>query len=246
MLPILDLGLFQVPSFFLVLSIVMGFVFYLTVKRARKLLINEYVALDFSLILMLSAMIGARLGHVIFENPEYYWQQPIRIFYFWEGGFIFYGGFILSFASGVLYLAINNKLDLMGPYMRLYAPILAVSYAIGRVGCFLEGCCYGKTCRYFWAIDGRHPTQIYSTLGELALFVFLLVYENRNPRMMKKYPERLFFFWLLFHSVGRGLIEFLRDDFRGKIFIFSLSTWISLILFAIACVYFFRNRSVRV
>ena len=244
MLPILDFGFIQVPTFFLVLSLLMGLVFYLTTYRSRQLNMNENEALDLALVLVLTALIGARLAHVVFENWDYYYASPSKVVFFWEGGFVFYGGFILSFASGIIFLGLKRKLSNLKHYMQLFTPILSLSYVIGRIGCFLEGCCYGKFCTLPWAVHGRHPTQLYSTVLETAVLVFLLTYELRNQAALKKYPERLFYIWLFFHSLSRGSIEFLRDDFRGNSPLVSLSTWISIVLMILAANYFYRHRKI--
>jgi phosphatidylglycerol---prolipoprotein diacylglyceryl transferase len=245
MLPVIDLGFIQVPSFFLVFSIVMALAFYLTTLRSRKLHLSEKAALDLVLVLTLFGLIGARLGHVIFENLNFYTENPPKIFYFWEGGFVFYGGFIVSFVSGLLFLKFRKRSEFVKPYMQLFTPILSLSYALGRIGCFLEGCCYGKYCDLPWAVSGRHPTQLYSVIWELAVFIFLLAYESKNFERLKKNPERLFFIWLVLHGTGRGLIEFLRDDFRGFSPVLSISTWISLVLIMIGSAYLIRMSKVK-
>lgn len=243
MLPTIDFGFVQLPTFFIVLSLIMGLVFYLTAKRSRKMHIDERMSLDLALVLTVGGMVGARLFHILFENWDYYLSTPIKVFYFWEGGFVFYGGFILSFASGITFLYLKKKITYLKFFMQLFTPVLSACYMIGRLGCFLEGCCYGKFCNLPWAVAGRHPTQIYSSLWELGTLVFLLNYERNHEKKLQASPERLFFFWLAFHSFGRGLIEFLRDDFRGNSPLVSLSTWISGVLIVTAGVYFYRSRS---
>tara|TARA_B110001454_G_C12723312_1_gene436642 strand:+ start:58156 stop:58902 length:747 start_codon:yes stop_codon:yes gene_type:complete len=241
MYPIIDVGFFQVPTFFVVIACLMGLAFFLTTRRSRKLHVDENFSLDLAFVLVVGAVLGARFVHVIFENPEHYIQNPIKVLYFWEGGFVFYGGFVLSFLSGLTFLLIKDKMVYLKIYMQLYTPILSLVYMLGRIGCFLEGCCYGKTCSLIWAVNGRHPTQIYSSLWELGVFIFLLAYESKNELILKKNPERLFYIWMLLHSIGRGLIEFLRDDFRGNAPLVSISTWISLVLFVVTCHYFYKN-----
>lgn len=243
MYPVIDLGFFQIHTFFVVMSGLAGLAFFLTTRRSRKLYLNEMVSLDLALVLALSGVFGARLTHVIFENWDYYRQDLVRILFFWEGGFVFFGGFILSFLCGVVFLRMRGKYKYVKIYMQLFTPVLSLVYMLGRLGCFLEGCCYGKTCQLPWAVNGRHPTQVYSSIWELGVFIFLLTYEVKNEAVLKKNPERLFFIWLLLHSIGRALTETLRDDFRGDIPIMSLSTWTSLFLISVAIGYFYKNKS---
>ncbi len=245
MFPLIDFGFFQVPTFFFVISFLMGLAFFLTTLRSRKLGIDENFSLDLAFVLVIGAIVGARLAHVLFENLDYYIQNPIKVIYFWEGGFVFFGGFFLSFAFGLLFLKLKNKMVYLNLYMQIYTPILSLVYGLGRIGCFLEGCCFGKTCQLAWAINGRHPTQIYSSIWEFAVLGILLNYEAHNSRILKKNPERLFYLWMLLHSVGRGITEFFRDDFRGNIPVFSLSTWVSAALFVISTAYFYRNKVTR-
>ncbi len=242
MFPTIDFGFFQIPTFFFVVSFLMGLAFFLTTVRSRKLHVDENFSLDLSFSLVLGAILGARLAHVLFENLDYYLQNPIKVIYFWEGGFVFFGGFILSFGSGLLFLKIKGKMVYLKLYMQLYTPILSLVYALGRIGCFFEGCCYGKFCQLTWAVNGRHPTQLYSSIWEFGVLILLLTYEARCSQIFKRNPERLFYIWMLLHSIGRGVTEFFRDDFRGNAPIFSLSTWMSVVLFLVAAIYFYRNR----
>lgn len=243
MFPIIDTGFIQIPTFFFVISVLMGLTFYLTTVRSRKLHVDENFSLDLAFVLVVGAVIGARLAHVLFENLDYYLQNPIKVFYFWEGGFVFFGGFVLSFFFGLLFLKIKNKIVYIKIYMQLYTPILSLIYALGRIGCFLEGCCFGKTCQLAWAVNGRHPTQIYSSLWEFGVYILLVTYESRNEHALKKNPERLFYIWMLLHSIGRGITELFRDDFRGNTPFLSLSTWVSILLFLVSSAYFYRNRA---
>lgn len=238
----INIGFISIPSFFILISALTVLALYLTVRRSRMLYVDEMFTLDLAFVLILSGIVGARLTHVAFENWEYYRSQPIKILYFWEGGFVFFGGFIFSFFCGILFLVVLDKQVYLKLYMRLFTPILSLCYALGRVGCFLEGCCYGKFCELPWAVNQRHPTQIYSLVWELGVFTFLLGYESKNKKLLEQRPERLFFIWLLLHSTGRGLIEFLRDDFRGNWPIISMATWLSLFFIGIALAYFYRYR----
>lgn len=191
--------------------------------------------MDVALALMIGSFVGARLFHVVYENPEIYLQNPIAIFYFWNGGFVFYGGAILGLLSGWAVLKFR-KVSSTLTYFDLFTPIASLSYALGRLGCLMAGCCYGKHCSLPWAIDGRHPTQVYASLWELGVLSILL----GSEKTLKK-PGQLFFLWLPLHAFGRLLMESLRDDFRGYELGLSVSSWISLILIAGAALYWIRE-----
>lgn len=223
--PWITLGPVTLPTFFVINSIIASLAFVWIISRAEVSKSDIRFVADLTLILMASGLIGARLFHVLYENFAFYKAHPFNIFFLWEGGFVFYGGFLFAFLCGVLFCRYSNQNPI--EYVDLFAPVLSLSYALGRIGCLLNGCCYGKVCEFPWAIAGRHPTQIYSTVLELGiLFVLLRLEKNKNRR-----PSFIFATWMLLHSAGRFIIEFLRDDFRGPTAWLSISSWISLLLF---------------
>lgn len=232
MYPFISLGEnIQIPSFFLVISLVLSVAVLWMYQRAQAYQLPRKNILDLSLVIMAGALIGARLMHVFYENPEYYSEAPWKILYLWQGGFVYFGGVLLGLTFTFTYfhwMKISNK----GDYFDAFAPVLAFTYGLGRVGCFLEGCCYGRNCNLPWAVDGRHPTQIYATLWEVGVVLLLLGIEKfpkaQRVSFLKKSGD-LFLLWLLLHSLGRILMENYRDDFRGnQIFGMSVSTLICL------------------
>ncbi len=236
MYPWVTIGPVILPTFFIVSALVATLAFTWTMSRAEASKLDLRFVADLTLILMLSGFVGARLFHIFYENFDFYKSNPLNIFFLWEGGFVFYGGFITSVICGVLFARHSGQ----NPknYFDLYAPILSLSYALGRIGCLLNGCCFGKACDFPWAINQRHPTQIYSTLWEFGVLFILLGLEKKKIHK----PGFIFAAWMLLHSIGRFLIEFLRDDFRGPVAVLSISSWISIGLFFGACVWLVRLR----
>ncbi len=170
---------------------------------------------------------GARLFHVIYENPEYYLTSPEKIFYLWEGGFVYFGGAFLGVIAAFGYLKYKQAPN-YGAYFDAFSPVLAFMYGAGRIGCFLAGCCYGSSCDFPWAVAGKHPTQLYATFWELGAMLILLGSEKKKSF---KSPGSLFALWIALHSLGRLLMESFRDDFRGGlVFDMSVSSFISWIL----------------
>lgn len=232
----------------------MGMVFYVH-RRAHKHDHSVTTALDLFLYCVFAGAIGARLFHVIYEEPNYYLANPWRVFSFWQGGFVFYGGLISGFFAGWLYLKIvKQSLSL---WLDFFTPVLSLGYAIGRWACFLSGCCYGKICDLPWAIGlkqinlenhsavyvYRHPTPLYSSFAELILLYFILRLEKQ--RTLSKTPGHLFFYWLGLHSLLRLLMEFLRDDHRGDLLgSMSISSVLSLIFMLVSLFVISRKKSV--
>ena len=217
--------------------------------RATHLGLSQTRALDLTIIVMIGGFAGARLAHEFYEYPEIYLKDPLRIAYFWEGGFVFYGGAILGTLAGLIFL--KAKKEPFAEWLDFAAPLASLGYAVGRVACFLGGCCFGKTCDLPWAVkfpagveapEGVfvHPTQLYATLWETATLAILLFFESRNSRVLRKKGD-LFFVWITLHGIGRILMESFRDDFRGSSpGGLSISSWISLAIIGLGFFFYLK------
>ncbi|MFN7729585.1 MAG: prolipoprotein diacylglyceryl transferase [Bdellovibrio sp.] len=199
---------------------------YFTYLRIERRDVDFKIAWNLALILMIGGFIGARLFHVVYEYPSLYLRDPLQILRFWEGGFVFFGGFGVALAGAAGYL-----LWIREPFLKwadLYAPVIALGYAFGRLGCLVAGCCYGNFCDAPWAMQSRHPTQVYAFITEGLLFWYLIRKEKFNPA-----PGKIFALWLIWHGIGRFIMEFYRADFRGaQLAGLSISSWISLFVFS--------------
>jgi phosphatidylglycerol:prolipoprotein diacylglycerol transferase len=232
MLPELKiLGLF-LPTYFLVLSLVFSLIVFVLVNRAKKNNLKVSTALDLYLCVFFGSLIGARLFYVFYQEPSHYLSNPLEILYFWNGGLVFFGGFI-SGTSSILAFCFFKK-ESLTLWLNFCAPLLALGYGLGRIACFLNGCCYGEVTGVWWAVFMhealRHPTQIYATLMELLLFFLLLLYERKKGFNFLKPP--VFSLWLVGHGIGRLVMEHYRADNRGELIfdLMSVSSFISLLL----------------
>ncbi len=224
----------SLPTYYLVVSLsaLAGCLWFL--RRAEHKRMPRLIAIDLTLIVLVAGFVGARLLHVTFEEPEYYRQAPAQIFAIWNGGFVFLGGLIAA-ALGAAFFC-DWKREPFWLWADLAAPAAALAYAFGRVGCFLNGCCYGSECLLPWAVfmggASRHPTQLYASAWELfTLFVLLTVERIARRDKLPIAPGSFFAIWLVFHGMGRLIMEHFRVDPRGdEIWGLSLSSWLSLIL----------------
>jgi len=130
----------------------------------------------------------------------------------------------------------------------MYAPGIALGHVIGRLGCLLAGCCYGKQTTVAWAITFTspvaqdnagtplgvplHPTQLYEA-GAEALILALLLSTERKGRY---FAGRTFWLYMLLYAISRFIIEFFRGDERGAVGMFSTSQFISILLAPLAVV----------
>ena len=136
-----------IPTYLLYLSVLYCFLIFYVLRRAtlrERILAHDSamtLALDLGLIMMVGGFIGGRLVHVLYEMPSYYAQDWTRALKFWEGGFVFYGGFIAAF-MGCLFFVWRRKLSFR-IWADFFAPVLALGYGLGRMSCFLAGrrCC---------------------------------------------------------------------------------------------------------
>lgn len=200
---------------------------------AKKEGADPVVPLDFGIIGIIASVLGSRLFHILVENPHYYWEKPVRVFYFWEGGFVSIGAFLATAVGWVIYLRKKHL-----PALR-YFDIMVTSVPIiiffVRVGCFLVGCCYGKptdffihltfnnpasTAGYYHLGEPLHATQVYFMINALIMWpVLLWVYRH------KKFHGQVLASFMLYYGVTRFFIEFLRGDAdRGLWFGDALST----------------------
>jgi phosphatidylglycerol---prolipoprotein diacylglyceryl transferase len=209
----------SLPTFYLVISTSLTALLFWLSKRLDSNLgqnFNRKIAFQLSMIIMTFGFLGARAFHVFYEEWNFYAEYPWQIVKFWNGGFVYFGGFISALTASWFYLKSEkqNFLD----WADFLTPLLAASYAFGRLGCFFEGCCYGKFCNLLWATDGRHPTQLYMAFAEFLIVGLLVLIEK------KKIPfvGYLFFKWILLHSIFRFIFEYFRGDERGSL-IFNLS-----------------------
>ncbi len=229
-------------GFFLILGIVLaGILAILRVRKEGLQIPFERIA-DLFFYSILSAIVGARILFVLI-NFDLYRENPLRIFKIWEGGLVFYGGFILAIGVSIGYMRWYRL-----PVLRLFdliAPLLALGLFFGRIGCTFAGCCYGKETSLPWGTiftDPNslarlniplHPTQLYDAVNGLAIFLFLLWKEKR-----KAFDGQIFFVFLFFYSVIRFFIEMLRGDPRGFLLKGLLSTSQGIgIFFAILAVF---------
>jgi len=221
-----------------------GFIVALLValNQAKKQNISKENILDIGFYILISAIVGSRLLFVLMDY-EHYLKNPLDIFKIWEGGLVYYGGLLFAIPAVIIYCR-KKVLSLWG-IADIFAPSIAIGHAIGRLGCFSAGCCYGKpsdlpwavtfTDPYSFAIRGipLHPTQLYEAIGEFSIFIFLILWRKR-----KSFDGELFGLYVLLYSFIRFINEFFRGDPRGFIYNgISLSQAISIMLFLGAIIF---------
>lgn len=237
MKPFIDIGFIHLPTFYLVMSLALLTVLSFLSSRIKKNKnFERKTAFDLALVIMIFGFIGGRLFHVVYEEPSYYIRFPLQIFQFWNGGYVYFGGMLSALIASRVFL--NRKGEKFLRWADFMAPVLSLIYALGRLACLFEGCCYGKACDLPWSINGLHPTQLYMVIAELVVFNIII-------KLKMRLEGQIFFTWLMLHSASRFAIEFYRNDDRGFMLgnFISISQIISILLIGLSLFFLKANRS---
>jgi len=172
------------------------------------------------LMLIVGCLVGARTLYVVSYWQDSFAGQPWKeIFMVRHGGLVYYGGLIGATVPTSIY-AWRKKLPLWKIADAL-APSIALGYVPGRIGCLMNGCCYGRPTDLPWAIHfpadhetqgiGVHPTQIYDSLLSLVLYLTLAWLYRR-----KKFDGQVFAAYLVGYAVTRSFVEMFRGDYAVR------------------------------
>ena len=211
----------------------------LALVRARQRGLDPVRMLDLGVYIIIAALVGAKLLLLMTEFDSYR-SNPAELWSLMRAGGVFYGGLIAAVLVAFWYIT-RHGLPLWTT-CDLFAPGIALGHVIGRMGCFMAGCCYGRPTTLPWGITftdlfaatnvgtplgvALHPTELYEAGAELIVLVLLLTTERKG----RPFPGRTFWGYLLLYAISRFIIEFYRGDPRGVVFGVSTSQFISLIL----------------
>jgi len=224
---ICSIGPFVVYSYGVMLVLAFLIAVTLASKEARRQGIDPNFIFNLNFIVFISGIIGARLFYV-FENLGYYLKSPQEIVMLSHGGMSWFGGFFLGLASGIVYLKKRKQ----GVYrtLDLVVPFLALAQSLGRIGCFFNGCCFGKVSSYgiYFPVHEKIliPTQLYSSFLLVVIFVILRFIQSRTHKV-----GFVFYSYIFLYSIKRFVIEFFRADNKLVIFNLTLFQLISIFLF---------------
>ncbi|MBV9572445.1 MAG: prolipoprotein diacylglyceryl transferase [Acidobacteriales bacterium] len=202
---------------------------WVSVRNAQKLGIDPDHAWNFGVIVVLAGIIGAKVLYII-DDWSSYAAHPRDIFSLstLQAGGVFSGGLIASFAVAAWFLR-KYRMPALAT-CDAFAPGLALGHALGRIGCFAAGCCYGKPTQHFWGVTFTsslanlnsgtplniplEPTQLFESAVEFALFLILSWMFVR-----RKFDGQIFGSYIFLYGIARFFLEFIRDDpGRGSVF----------------------------
>ena len=221
-----------------------GFLIALNVaaRRGKKFGVEANLTMDLGLWILISALVGAKLLLLIVDW-EHYRQHPLELI---RSGGVFYGGLVAAVLTSMWFFR-KHKLSAWR-MSDILSPSVALGHAIGRLGCFSAGCCWGKETSVPWGVTftdpyageivgvplgvALHPTQLYESIVEFAIFGFLIFLAGR-----KKFDGQIFWNYVALYSTARFVIEFFRGDLaRGFAFggAFSTSQVIAFVLLGVS------------
>jgi phosphatidylglycerol---prolipoprotein diacylglyceryl transferase len=222
-------GSFFLPTygFLVALGVLVGL--WVSVRNAERLGIDGDKAWNLGILVVLCGIVGAKVLYVI-NDWSYYTAHPGDIFSVstLQAGGVFSGGLLAAFVAAAWYVR-KNHMPALGT-CDAFAPGLALGHAIGRLGCFAAGCCFGKPTDHFWGVTFTNPlansitgtplhvplepTQLFECAVELANF-FLLMWMLKR----RKFDGQIIGAFMFIYGIARFFLEFLRGDLgRGSVF----------------------------
>jgi len=211
-------------GFCLAIGVIAGS-FYIS-KQSKKIGLPEEKAVDLILWTVLSGFLGARILYV-FYDLHYFLENPVEILAIWRGGIIFYGGLIGGVAGFLIY---SGRIDFpRRETLDLFVPATALAQGFGRIGCFFNGCCYGRETgcplgvAFPFSDHPLHPVQLYEAAFCFVLFLILCqIYKRSQHR-----PGLTALTYFMLYPAGRFALEFLRSDMPLFAFGLTLGQWMS-------------------
>lgn len=207
--------------------------------------LTEKLAEDYTLLLIMGSIIGARLAYVLLYNPAYYWNHLLEVPAVWQGGLSIHGAII----GGTLLTWFWTRKQKINPYQVLDTLVLplALSLVFGRLANYANGELWGTVTAVSWCVvfphvDNlcRHPSQLYESLYSLGLFLVLL----GVSQWRRLAPGVLFWAFIGLYGLARFLVTFTRalDPTDPGLLGLSIGQWLSLSMIAVALWWFNRVR----
>ena len=249
MLPHIHLfGGFSITPYGIAIALAFVAALWLTLKLAHRRGIDKSFVMDISFYIIIAAIVGARLYFVLQHWGAPYMRSVGQALQIWDGGLVFYGGFLGGLIAVLIYVK-AKKVPLLA-FMDILAPATALGYAITRVGCFVNGCCYGAPTNLPWGVvyppdapvycepnsltflmEGTpvHPVQLYASIINALLCLFLIWVLGRA-----KQTGTTSLWYFLIYPIYRFGAEFVRGDnaFQAIQFGLTIPQWTAVIITA--------------
>ncbi len=235
---LLKFGALTVYSYGVMVAIGFALATILIYHSAPKFELSREKCVDLAMVILVSGIIGARILYILL-NISFYAANPLEMFMLYKGGLVWYGGFVSGLIAMIVYVRMS-KLSFWS-VVDLVAPYVALAQCFGRIGCFLNGCCYGIKVAPGFPIavtfppelDPRLPTQLISAAFLFLIFIVLVLWQNR-----RRFAGEIFLGYCVLYSSKRFIIEFFRGD-NPRLFLgLTISQIISAGIFIAAVIVF--------
>jgi phosphatidylglycerol:prolipoprotein diacylglycerol transferase len=241
MLPkLISIGSFYIPTYGVLVAL--GFLAGLAVMLhlAKRADMSPDNVTNLAFYCAIAGVLGAKLFMFLFDLPDYL-RDPRQIFTLetLQAAGVFHGGFIAALVTAVFVMR-RHKMPVFET-MDVFAPGVAIGQAIGRLGCFAAGCCWGRECDLPWGVRFRsdfaapvpldktlHPVQLYESAANFLIFAILYRMCTREHR-----AGQVIGWYLVLYSTARFIVEFFRVHEQSTVGGLSLTQWISLGLLAL-------------
>lgn len=234
-------GSFKISSYGVMLATAFITGVWLAKKLGKKEAITENQIDSISLWLILSGVLGSRFLYTFVEHYDEYIQNPVRFFYFQEGGLSFSGGLVFAIVASVIFCK-KHRISFWKMADTL-SPSLALGFSIAKIGCFLMGCCHGTVCAVPWGVTYTHPeslahprgiplhpSQIYESIGTLLIFGLLMLIKDK-----KTFQGQTFLSLIILYGTVRSALEFFRGE-TGHIGFLTTAQAINLPMIVVAII----------
>lgn len=224
MLPAIKLGPVTLYSYGILMALGVGLGLWFLYVQGKKQGLPAPRVLDAAFYILLISILGAKLI-LLFSDFRRYTGNPSELLNLARSGGVFQGGLIFGVLFALWYFR-RHKLPTW-KMADLIAPALALGHGFGRIGCFLAGCCYGRTCELPWGVTythprageltgiplgvERHPVQLYESVLNFINFAVLFFILRK-----KKFDGQVFSFYIMNYSVIRFFTEYFRGDHPAK------------------------------
>ncbi len=245
-LPVLfESSYFTLYAYPLFMGLAWGIGYYLTQYIYDRHQLNSRVLIPLFGGIFCTSWIGAKVFFLIFSSEQKASQYLYSDSFWLGGGFVFYGGLLFGLSFYLIWSLGLKKMPFK--HSKYLVPGLVIGHGIGRLGCFLTGCCFGSQCDLPWAVhmhgEWIHPVQLYEAFGLFIIGYLTIKWVNENN-------ENAFVIrgYLLYYSVLRFVVECFRGDKIRGVYWFNISTsqMISLAIFiATLALYYLEKRKGR-
>lgn len=237
----------KIKSYGLMIAIGIIVAASLFINKGKKRGYDEDSLINMIIFAVIGGILGGKGLFIITEIKDIIKEPSILLNFGY--GFVIYGA--IGGGALAIYLYCRKKKWTILDILDITVPGLAIAQGFGRIGCFLAGCCYGAQTdlpigvvfpQGSLAPSGIHvhPTQIYSSVFDFILGFFLLYYSKK-----KRADGKVMGMYLIIYSIGRFLVEFLRNDPRGNVGVLSTSQFIAIFTLLLGIIIFNINKFVK-